>query len=224
MLRVLLTGFGPFPGVAENPSAWLAEALAARSSSLDCELRALVLPAEWGAVTALTPRLYEKLQPHVMIHFGVSQRATAFRIERSAHNRILPRADARGALPERRAIAQEGSRRLDTSLPTRALGAYLRAEGLAASASPSCGRYLCNFLYYRSLDWAARQADPPLVLFVHMPPRAAQDGPLDDATLLNGAEATLRFVLAFAGSQRAPSLTGAAVADHEAGLRVREWN
>ena len=28
------------------------------------------------------PRLYEALQPHVMIHFGVSQRAKTFRIER----------------------------------------------------------------------------------------------------------------------------------------------
>src|SRR6266508_2722897 len=98
-LRVLLTGFGPFPGVPENPSAWLAEALAAHSAGLECELHSQVLPTEWEAVATLTPALCETLQPHVMIHFGLSEHAKAFRIERSAHNRTAPRADARGALP-----------------------------------------------------------------------------------------------------------------------------
>src|ERR1044071_7316198 len=96
--RVLITGFGPFPGVPENPSGWLAEALTERwlSAEPHRHIRARILPTEWEA-TALMPRLCETLQPDVMLHFGVCAQAKGFRIEHSAHNRVAARADARGA-------------------------------------------------------------------------------------------------------------------------------
>jgi pyroglutamyl-peptidase len=194
--RVLLTGFGPFPGASVNPSAWLAETLPRRFSESDGELYALVLPTEWETVAGLTQHLHEKIQPHVTIHFGLSQSAKEFRIERSAHNRSSPRADAAGALPQSRVIFPRGPQRLDTSLPASALAVHLNEQGIKAAPSRSAGRYLCNFLYYLSLNWAARQEGAASVLFVHMPPFAAHGGPLSEAELLDGAEAILRFVLA----------------------------
>ena len=91
MVRVLLTGFGPFPGAPVNPSAWLAETLPSRLSEGDEEVDARILPTEWEAVAELTEQLRETLQPHVSIHFGLSHHAKGFRIERSAHNREPPR-------------------------------------------------------------------------------------------------------------------------------------
>ena len=199
--RVLLTGFGPFPGVAENPSAWLAETLAEQrpSPEFDSELHARILPTEWEA-TALMPRLYEALQPHVMIHFGLSERAKAFRIERSAHNRTALRADARGAMPSGPVIFPDGPDRFDTSLPAGALAAHLKTCGLAAVTSRSAGRYLCNFLYYHSLDWARRRESACLVLFVHIPPASGRSGSFSEEALLHGAREILRYVLTFASA------------------------
>ena len=191
--RVLLTGFGPYPGVARNPSGWLAETLAARQPSHDCDLQARVLPTEWAAVAALTPRLHETLQPHVMIHFGVSSRAKTLCIERSAHNRAASRIDACGATPGMPTISPGGAMRLDTRLPVKGLAAHLRTQGVAARVSRSCGRYLCNFLYYRSLQWAQAQARD--ALFVHVPPPASQGGPVSTDALLHAADEILLFVL-----------------------------
>ena len=196
--RVLLTGFGPFPGVPENPSGWLAETLAARNAAHDCELNdcelyGRVLPTEWEAVAALTPRLHADLQPHVMIHFGVCASAKTLRIERSAHNHAAARVDACGTLPTTPAISPDGAMRLDTGLPVNALATHLRAQGHAANASRSCGRYLCNFLYYRSLERAKREGRE--ALFVHVPLTSAQGGDLDRDALLQAAQETLRFVL-----------------------------
>ena len=205
MARVLITGFGPFPGAPVNPSAWLAEALPVHLSGFHVELHARVLPTEWETIAGLTQGLHDSLQPHVMIHFGLSQSARGFRIERSAYNRASLRADAAGALPLSRAIISQGQARLDTSLPAAALSAHLRERGIPASPSRSAGRYLCNFLYYLSLEWAARQAQVPAVLFVHMPPFAAHGGPLSEFALLDGAEAILRFALAFANAGADPS-------------------
>lgn len=211
MVRVLLTGFGPFPGASVNPSAWLAETLPERLSGLDGEFHARVLPTEWEAVADLTQALHDKLQPHVMIHFGLSQNAKGFRVERSAHNRASPRADASGGLPRSHVILPHGPGRLDSPLQTSALTAHLRERGIPATPSRSAGRYLCNFLYYLTLDWAARQEQSPAVLFVHIPPFATHGGPLAETVLLDGAEAILRFALAFA-NQEAETLASRASA------------
>ncbi len=190
--RVLLTGFGPFPGVPENPSGWLAEALAARGAP-NYDVHGHVLPTEWEALAALTPHLHESLQPHVMIHFGVSPGANGLRIERTAHNRAEPRADACGVKPASNTIVSDGAARLETGLPVTALAAHLRAQGHAARASRSCGRYLCNFLYYRSLERTEREGGD--ALFVHVPLTRAQGGQLSQEALLEAAQETVTFVL-----------------------------
>jgi pyroglutamyl-peptidase len=217
--RVLLTGFGPFPGVADNPSSWLAETLAERPPrDLGAELHARVLPTAWQAAQSVA-RLYQQLQPQVMIHFGVSPRAKTFRIERSAHNRAARRADAHGVLPPAPAIHAEGPDRFDTELSAAALAARLRACGVAAASSRSAGSYLCNFLYYHSLDWARRQPDPRLVLFVHIPPMDV----LDQKALLRGGYETLRFVLASADTQwKSAPVSGPANARSETILSAKD--
>jgi pyroglutamyl-peptidase len=202
--RVLVTGFGPFPGVAENPSAWLAETLAAQPPNLDAEFHALVVPTAWRAAE-LMPQLYESLQPHVMIHFGVNQRAKSFRIERFAHNRAALRRDADGALPSRLVIKPEGPARFDIGLPAADLAAHLDTCGLPAVASRSAGSYLCNYLYYHSLDWAGWQSNPRLALFVHVPPPAGQGGLVGKTDLLRGAHEISGFAVAYAGTR--PPLT-----------------
>ena len=206
--HVLLTGFGPFPGVADNPSAWLAETLAEQRPAPEFTLHARVLPTEWKAAARL-PRVCQALQPQVMIHFGLSEHAAAFRIERSAHNRVAQRADARGALPKSPAIRAEGPDRFDTPFPAAALAAHLRRNGFAAVTSRSAGAYVCNFLYYHSLDWALRQRSARLVLFVHVPPWTRKRGPSSQEALLHGAAETLRFVLRYANDQEPFKTLGA---------------
>jgi pyrrolidone-carboxylate peptidase len=139
--RVLVTGFGPFPGFADNPSAWLVETLAKRPSP-EFKLEPRILPTEWEEV-ALIPRLYTALQPHVMIHFGVSERAPAFYIERSAHNRAARAADARGTMPTGRTIRADGPQRFDTtfSITTLSNGPIGRKTSrLSSSCTSRLGR------------------------------------------------------------------------------------
>jgi pyroglutamyl-peptidase len=201
--RILLTGFGPFPGALANPSAWLVEALASEAlASLPrahlCYMHAEVLPTEWAAVSLRAPRLFHALSPRLSLHFGLSQRARDFRIERFAHNRVMARVDAAGALPSSSTVLPDGDDRVASPLPAGSLATHLRKQGLAATPSRSAGGYLCNFLYYLSLDWAARQQSPCHAMFVHIPAEKAEGGPFDRAELLRGASAILRFAIAFA--------------------------
>jgi pyroglutamyl-peptidase len=198
--RVLITGFGPFPGVSENVSGRLAQSLArcelpGHSSARHAEL----LPTEWEEVSNRAPRLLGDLRPRLVLHLGLSQRSQAFRIERSAHNRAAARLDACGALPQGRAIRARGAPRIDTRLPAAELAKHLRRHDLPAGASRSAGSYLCNFLYYLSLDWAARQDAACDVCFVHVPPPAA----LSETELLRGSELILCYLLDHIGEREA---------------------
>jgi pyroglutamyl-peptidase len=199
-LSLLITGFGPFPGASENVSAWLVESLAAASPSsrLGCKLHAQVLPTEWAEVRTLGPNLLDQYEPRLILHFGLSNRARGFRIERSAHNRAGAKDDARGVRLMSRIILEHGQERLDTALPAASLAKHLREHGLPAATSHSAGTYLCNFLYYLSLEWAERQAKRCDVVFVHIPPGPRHGGPLSEAELLRGADAILRYLLAVA--------------------------
>jgi pyroglutamyl-peptidase len=219
--RVLLTGFGPFPGFAENPSAWLAETLGKRKPSPEFELLPRVLTTAWEDV-ALVSRLYTKLEPQALIHFGVCRRSPAFYIERSAHNRAARAADARGTMPDGRTIRAGGPQRFDTPFPAAALAAHLRRNAVAARISRSCGAYLCNFLYYHSLEWAQRQGNVPPVIFVHIPPWTKRRGPCGREALLHGASEVLRFVLAYAnGEKPLKTQVGTPMSRSEPGLNAK---
>jgi pyroglutamyl-peptidase len=205
--RILLTGFGPFPGIHDNPSARLVKTLASARSFAprDYELHTEVFPTEWHAVGTLVPVLLNSLQPHVTIHFGVSRQARSLRIERSAHNNILPHVDAAGALPAQRTIHVDGPSRLDSAVHAPRLAATLRESGLPANSSSHCGSYLCNFLYYHSLSWAMSHNAAPNVLFVHIPATRSKGGPIEDAGLLRGAQTILNFMLSALRQDQIPA-------------------
>jgi pyroglutamyl-peptidase len=191
--RVLLTGFGPFPGVADNPSGRLVESLATRSAFFGCAVQGTVLPTEWKTVSTLAPRLHRDLQPRVTIHFGVSACSKALRIERSAHNAVDGREDACGTQLLACTISDGGAERLDTRLPVKALAAHLRAKGHAARLSSSCGRYLCNYVYYHSLTRTALEGGD--ALFIHVPPTRARGGTVSEDVLHQAAEDAVQFVI-----------------------------
>jgi pyroglutamyl-peptidase len=194
---VLLTGFGPFPGAPENVSKWLVEALpdTIPSSRLGCDLHGTVLPTEWAEVSRRGPELLDRHKPRLVLHFGLNRRARGFRIEQFAHNRVEARPDARGALPKGGCILERGRARLDTPVPARKLTEHLQQSGLPAARSRSAGGYLCNFLYYHSLHWAAAREERCHVCFVHLPPGPKEGGPMTEAELLRGAETVLLYLL-----------------------------
>jgi pyroglutamyl-peptidase len=197
--RMLITGFGPFPGVTENPSAWLAKTLAAHLSARAkaVDVRAAVFPTEWEHVRDHAPPLLERLSPDIVLQFGVSRRAQGFVVERSAHNTCMDRDDATGSRPSKACIVTGGAARQDTAMPVSSLVDHLRRSGVPATPSANAGRYLCNQLYYLSLDWAARRAPAPLVGFVHIPLAWRQGGRLNETELLAGATAIADFALGF---------------------------
>jgi pyroglutamyl-peptidase len=187
--EVLLTGFGPFPGVAWNPSAWLVQTLA---RTQDRPVAAAVLPVSWdGAWAALRP-LLDAHTPRQVILFGVSARAHGFFLEQRAYNARGPQPDADGAMPDDHRLLSSDAGHLDATLPLAPIAAALGAAGIPAALSGDPGRYLCNALLFHALNWA--QDKPTRVGFVHIP-HIDEAGPLTPAQALTGARMIVETAL-----------------------------
>jgi pyroglutamyl-peptidase len=170
--KLLVTGFGPFPGVPRNPSAAVARLIAADGhwGRLGVETQALVLPTTYVALDSeLAPALLQSFDAVLMI--GVSGRSRRLRVERRAVNRastLFP--DASGCRSNSLGFGEAVHERRTRASAPRALAA-LRSAGLPSRLSQDAGRYLCNAAYFRAL------AEPVPVLFVHIPKARRPDRP-----------------------------------------------
>jgi pyroglutamyl-peptidase len=177
-LRILVTGFGSFPGVHDNPTALLIVALGkhrARLTRLGIALELAVLPVDYAGVVRNLEALNEALKPDAILHFGLAARRKAFRVETRALNCLsLLRCDASGARASRRAILPGAPHTARSTFPAHQIKAALCHAGLRARLSANAGSYVCNETLHLSLA----RSHARLVGFIHVPRLARADRPV----------------------------------------------
>jgi pyroglutamyl-peptidase len=185
---IILTGFGPFPGITQNASAQLIVEIARISSARFPKKRIVthVLPTEWAAAPQQLAALYRTHAPILMLHFGVSERAAGFQVETQACNTQSPTYDASGALPDGAVIAHAGRDVLLARLPTEAIFNRLQHLGVPTRLSCNAGTYLCNSVFYRTLQWAERTGSQ--AGFIHIPTSFAPAKFDFDTAVMGGLE------------------------------------
>jgi pyroglutamyl-peptidase len=149
-MRILITGFGPFPGAPFNPTEPLVMELARRRHPANVRRVVHVFRVTYETIDRELPLLLARVQPDALIMFGLAGRTRHIRIETRARNaitRTVP--DAGGKLPV-----------------TQKLVMAARATGVPAASSCDAGRYLCNYLCWRAAEAAGA---PRLVAFIHVP-------------------------------------------------------
>jgi len=187
-LRILITGFGPFPGAPFNPTMALVPRLTAlrRPAFADVELSSHIFHVTYGTVDHELPELIARLRPDAMLMFGLAGRTDHVRVETRARNAVtttFPDAD--------RKVARNGSIVNGADAATfgphtaRLLRAAL-ATSIDARSSRDAGSYLCNYLSWRAIEATRNAHGPRLAAFVHIPPL-----PRDSAMQRNGTGITL---------------------------------
>jgi pyroglutamyl-peptidase len=171
VVRVLITGFGRFPGAPANPTTPLVGRLAraGRQHGLDCI--AHVFATRYAAVDRELPALITAHRPDAILMFGLAGRRRHVCIELLARNRkssIFP--DAGGILPSRAAIAPGAPSSVRGHAPFSRLLAAARTTSVATRFSRDAGKYLCNYIYWRALEAAAKSDGPRRAVFIHVPP------------------------------------------------------
>jgi pyroglutamyl-peptidase len=173
-LRVVIAGFGPFPGAPSNPSGCLANALARRRrpALADVEIASHVFTTAYTAVDRDLTKLLAQ-NPDVVLIFGLAGRRRHICIETRARNaRSILFPDVDGYRPTRAAIERGQPRSRTGNAPFHQLLNVVRQNKLPARLSRDAGAYLCNYAYWRALQNVRGRRR--LVQFVHIPPiRAA---------------------------------------------------
>jgi pyroglutamyl-peptidase len=168
-MRVVLAGFGPFPGAPVNPSGVLAKALvrSRRPALAGLHRTASVFATSYAAVDLGLPKLFAE-KPDIVLVFGLAGRRREVCIEIRARNAVsvlFP--DAGGHRPAHTVIKLGGPPALAGCAPFAQLAGAVRARKVPVRLSRDAGRYLCNYIYWRALERSPKGR--PLVQFVHIP-------------------------------------------------------
>lgn len=204
MLKVLVAGFGPFPGAPRNPSGDLALALGRmqRPGLAEVKIRTHIFPTVYAAVAKELPRLLAKYDPDAVLIFGLAGGSDRVRIETRAVNvasQIYP--DAARHTPSSRKLYPKAPAELFVRPEVRRLIAAARSGGVSARLSWDAGRYVCNASLFCCLD-KSRRKRRPLVTFIHIPwPRVRNARRLhgkqpSSMALFRTGEAILRALIA----------------------------
>lgn len=160
---ILVTGFGSFGEVTDNPTAALVRALSGRRVR-GRTVVGTVLPVSYGEGLDLARRWVTRLRPELVVGFGVAVSRDRVDVESVAYNQThRDRADVVGEAPG--VLEPLGPDAVRATLDVHGL-----ADALDARVSEDAGRYVCNAWLYRMV-----RAFPEVPLtFVHVPPEGVE--------------------------------------------------
>jgi pyroglutamyl-peptidase len=170
-LRILITGFGPFPGAPYNPTMPLVRRLAQlrRPAFDDVAFASHIFHVTYATVDRELPELIARIRPDALFSFGLADRTAFMRVETRARNAVtttFPDADRNHA---RKGSIVDGADATLFGPHTARLLRAARGTGIDARASRDAGSYLCNYLSWRSIEAARKENGPRLAAFVHIP-------------------------------------------------------
>jgi pyroglutamyl-peptidase len=170
-LRVLITGFGPFPGAPYNPTMPLVKRLTQlrRPAFGDVELMGHIFHVTYGTVDRELPELIAQHRPQALLMFGLADRTAHVRIETRARNAVttlFPDADRNRA---RKGSIADGADAMMFGPHTAKLLRAADGTGIDARPSRDAGSYLCNYLSWRAIEATGSDNGPRLAAFVHVP-------------------------------------------------------
>jgi len=165
--RIIVTGFRAFPGVPDNPSQIVVEALSRDPVLLPPPAECHLLDTAYDSVGPALGALLATA-PGALLLTGFSATARGFRLERRAGGACaLDIADAEGAGPP--ACLGAGTDDLAERCDVPALADALRVHGFPVEISDDAGRYVCNHAYCFALSRIAAGELPTQAIFVHLP-------------------------------------------------------
>jgi pyroglutamyl-peptidase len=169
MKTVILTGFEPFGGNADNPSGAIVRELDGVIIA-EHEVIGAVLPCVFGRATAELSQLIKLHAPSLVVCLGLAAGRTSITPERIAINLAdAPIPDNDGRQPIDEPIVSDGPAAYWSTLPVKAIVTALLANGIQAEVSLSAGAFVCNHVFYGLMH---RLAKAPYFIrggFIHVP-------------------------------------------------------
>lgn len=175
-MKILITAFGPFDGRRLNASSQALQALKIGFP----EIHTRILPVDSVIAPSRLKQAIRKLQPDVLLMLGEAAGSNSIRLETTAWNEMdfrIP--DIAGRQPPKRPILPHGPESYPSTLPLADWNTMLTQAGHPVSFSDDPGRYLCNQVFYLTMNHLHMGGLPYRAGFIHLP--LAADYPTEKA-------------------------------------------
>ncbi|XP_058607131.1 pyroglutamyl-peptidase 1 isoform X1 [Onychostoma macrolepis] len=157
-------GFGPFRQYVVNPSWEAAKGLKMAGLGLGIEVHIKEIPVSYAKSQQVLDVIWQTMTPKVVIHLGIAPGAKGITLEQTGKNHCYKDRDVSGLCPDHHFCIEGGPERLDSIIDMRSLSKHLKSMGLDVIYSRDAGRYLCDFVYYYSLNRGQGKA-----VLIHVP-------------------------------------------------------
>lgn len=191
--KILVTGFGPFPGAPGNPSGMLAKKIVrSRRMRGFARLAGAIIPTVYEEILVTFPQLIETEKPDAILMFGLAGGAPCLRIETRALNFASGLYPDAARMKAAQTLVPGAAGILRVHAPVHRLLWAARGTGAKTRLSSDAGRYVCNAALFTALATAARAPKRPLAVFVHIPSprprRKRKNGRRDRRPTMHGIE------------------------------------
>ena len=173
-LRILITGFGPFPGAPYNPTQPLVARLLRlrRPAFSNVELSGHIFQVTYSTVDRELPELIARHRPHALLMFGLAGRTAHLRIETRARNAVTMLWPDAAQTRVRKGSIGLGPDAMQFGPHTLRLLRAALGTGIDARPSRNAGSYLCNYLSWRAIEAVGTDDHLRRAAFIHIPPLA----------------------------------------------------
>ncbi|MBI2520058.1 MAG: hypothetical protein HYV97_06565 [Bdellovibrio sp.] len=179
MKTCLFTGFTSFLDYSTNPTEELANQLQSKTLG-DYQIYSKILPVDYQRAEEMLGSL-ENYQ--LIVLNGLATGRSSISLETMAYNQIdSSRPDTQGIILQNHTICPNANAFLNSSFAPSQLSLLcenLNRLGHPVQLSSNPGRYLCNFIYYKTLFNLEQKNLPTPCLFIHWP----EDQRLDSTSL-----------------------------------------
>jgi len=168
-MRVLITSFGPFPGVDNNSSQLLMTKISEIYSENGIDINYEVLETSYNFCLKWIEKFpIEKYD--LIIHLGVAIKAKKIRLEKYARNNVCPNSkDFSGNEWGESIIYHNTLQRFKTEIELSEVLSQLNTLRNHVYISNNAGDYLCNFIYYLTNYKKDILFLKTKILFIHLP-------------------------------------------------------
>lgn len=166
---LLISGFGPFAGMPDNPS-WKAVEPLHDTMIAGLDVRVIEVPVVWDTSLPTFFDEYFRLKPVIAIAAGVAMGEQVIRLEATARNYATGTDEAADPWPTGK-IDPSGPDKYKALMPLQALRPAMEAKGYPTAISDNAGDFLCNYLFYGLMKQLTAENPEQHILggFIHVP-------------------------------------------------------
>ncbi len=172
--RVLVFAFNKFDKLPSNPSVAVGDhltGLLSKNDAVQFDVLPTIMKTRKGRSDAFTllKKSIDSFRPDWIIGLGVASRPRVS-VEEIALNRVdSPKSDSAGTVFRHKPISPSSPLALSTSADVIKLSALLKSNGVPSTVSYFADTYVCNWIYFKTLDYLRVKKSKSKCVFIHVP-------------------------------------------------------